>query len=149
MFKSARLSDTNTSHNYRKKIHRISTGSKKLDELLLGGIETHAITEFYGASSTGKTQLCHTLAVIATEPEASSKALYVDTNGTFRPERILSIARARGLDIAHTLSNIIYARTMTSQHQLFLIEHVSSLIKKEKMKIRLLIVDSAIANYRV
>lgn len=145
MSKSTRFSNNS---NYRKKIDRISTGSKYLDDLLLGGIETHAITEFYGASSTGKTQLCHTLAVIATEPEAISKALYIDTNGTFRPERIVSIARARGLDIGHTSNNILYARAMTSQHQRLLIEQLTSLIEKKRMKIRLLVVDSAIANYR-
>jgi DNA repair protein RadA len=145
LFKSARPPNNS---NYRKKIDRISTGSKKLDDLLLGGIETHAITEFYGASSTGKTQLCHTLAVIATELEAVSKSLYVDTNGTFRPERIVSIARARGLDIAHTSANILYTRAMTSQHQQLFIEQLTSRIEKGNMKIRLLVVDSAIANYR-
>ena len=45
----------------RKSLLRCSTGSKALDELLLGGIETQAITEFYGKFVSGKSQICHTL----------------------------------------------------------------------------------------
>jgi DNA repair protein RadA len=60
-------------------IKRISTGSKSLDSLLGGGIETHSVTEFFGKHGSGKTQLCHTLSVIVTEDTAAgglkSKAL--------------------------------------------------------------------------
>lgn len=63
----------------RSRVLRISTGSKSLDELLLGGIETQAITEFFGASGTGKTQICHALAVMATKVGLQGNLVFVDT----------------------------------------------------------------------
>lgn len=79
---------------YSKQIKRISTGSKKLDDLLLGGIETHAITEFYGFAGAGKSQVCYTLAVIAAQNKKNGKAntvIYIDTEGKFKPERLVTI----------------------------------------------------------
>src|ERR687892_640791 len=102
---------------YSKQIKRISTGSKKLDDLLLGGIETHAITEFYGAPGSGKTQMCYTLAVMAAQNEKNEKVIYIDTEGKFRPERLVTIACLRGLDISTKmwLSNILHVNAMTSR----------------------------------
>ena len=86
----------------RKSMLRCSTGSRALDELLLGGIETQAVTEFYGEFGSGKSQICHTLCATARQPIESggmdSGVIYIDTEGTFRPERLEQIARARGLD---------------------------------------------------
>ncbi len=86
----------------RKSLLRCSTGSSTLDELLLGGIETQAVTEFYGEFGSGKSQICHTLCAIARQPIESggldSSTIYIDTEGTFRPERVQEIARARGFD---------------------------------------------------
>lgn len=83
-------------HRQRGDLIMISTGSKNLDELLGGGIETGAITELFGEFRTGKTQLCHTLAVICQLPldmgGGEGKCLYIDTEGTFRPERLLAVA---------------------------------------------------------
>src|SRR5215208_7221371 len=85
----------------RKALMRCSTGSHALDELLLGGIETQAVTEFYGEFGSGKSQICHTLSAIATQPTEAGGlnggVIYVDTEGTFRPERLNQIARAREL----------------------------------------------------
>ena len=132
-----------------KQIKRISTGSKNLDDLLLGGIETHAITEFYGAAGSGKSQLCHTLTVIAAQ---SAKVIYVDTEGKFRPERLVTIACSRGLDIHVTnrnwLSNILYVKAMTSYQQELLNNSLNPLLENEERSISLLIVDSIINNYR-
>lgn len=93
---------------------RISTGVRSLDDLLEGGIEVGSITEFIGEFGAGKTQICHQLSVMVQLPKdkggLNARALYVDTEGTFRPERIVQIARARGLDPEKTLENIIYAR---------------------------------------
>ena len=50
-------------HQKRSEIIQVTTGSKELDKLLQGGIETGSITEIFGEFRTGKTQLCHTLAV--------------------------------------------------------------------------------------
>ncbi|MCK4238931.1 MAG: hypothetical protein KAX33_07415, partial [Candidatus Lokiarchaeota archaeon] len=77
----------------RRLLKRISTGSSNLDEVLAGGIETRALTEFFGEYRTGKTQIMHQLCVNVQLPEEkgglSGKALYIDTEGTFRPERII------------------------------------------------------------
>ena len=85
----------------------IKTGSQELDELFGGnGIETKAITQFYGQSATGKTQLCHTLCVTVQQLQTNYKTLYLDTEGTFRSERIAEIAKARGLDPNKALQNV-------------------------------------------
>ena len=86
----------------RKSMLRCSTGSKSLDELLLGGIETQAVTEFYGEFGSGKSQICHTLCAMAKQPISEEGldggAIYIDTEGTFRPERLQQIAESRGFD---------------------------------------------------
>ena len=83
----------------RKSMLRCSTGSRALDELLLGGIETQAVTEFYGEFGSGKSQICHTLCATARQPIESggmdSGVIYIDTEGTFRPERLEQIAESR------------------------------------------------------
>eukprot|EP00122_Pirum_gemmata_P010996 Pgem_evm1s10182 len=83
-------------HQRRSEIIQISTGSKELDNMLNGGIETGSITEIFGEFRTGKTQLCHTLAVTCQLPidngGGEGKCLYIDTEGTFRPERLLATA---------------------------------------------------------
>src|SRR5919106_2603570 len=137
---------------YRKQIKRISTGSKNLDDLLLGGIETHAITEFYGSPGAGKSQLCHTLAVMAAQKKKNGKVIYIDTEGKFRPERLVTIACSRGLvmDTTNWLSNILHVNAMTSyqQEQVFLNNSLNSLLENEQRATSLLIVDSIINNYR-
>lgn len=50
-------------HQKRSELVMLTTGSKELDNLLRGGIETGSITEIFGEFRTGKTQICHTLAV--------------------------------------------------------------------------------------
>ena len=104
----------------RKSMHRCSTGSKALDELLLGGIETQAVTEFYGEFGSGKSQICHTLCVTARQPTSScgldSGTIYIDTEGTFRPERVEQIARARGLDHIQVLRGVFQSARSTIVH---------------------------------
>src|SRR5271157_3413766 len=98
----------------RKAIDRVSTGSKNLDDLLGGGIESWAMTEFYGEFGSGKTQICHTLCVMVQGPKGQGGldggAVYIDTEGTFRPERIAQIAEARDLKPDEILSKILVAR---------------------------------------
>jgi DNA repair protein RadA len=137
----------NNGSKSRSKVLRISTGSESLDHLLLGGIETNAVTEFFGASGTGKTQICHTLAVMAATTELQNNVFFVDTQGTFRPERIVSIADARNFNSDKILSKILYMNAMTSHQQELTIDRIMSNIKKYK-NTRLLIVDSVIGNYR-
>ena len=134
----------------RQAIDRISTGSKNLNDLLSGGIETQAITELYGEYGSGKTQICHTLCVKVQMPKEqgglSSGAIYIDTETTFRPERIAEIAETYNLEPEDILSKIIVAKAYNSAHQELIVREVGRLIEKEK--IRLLIVDSAVAHYR-
>ena len=80
----------------------ISTGSEDLDGLLAGGIETGSMTEIFGEFRTGKTQICHTLCVTCQRPldcgGAEGKAIYVDTEGTFRPQKLVAIAERFGMN---------------------------------------------------
>ena len=134
----------------RKNVEKISTGCKALDNLLLGGVETEAITEFIGEFGAGKTQICHQLAIMVQLPlddgGLNGKAVYLDTEGTFRPERIVQIANAKGLNHEEVLENIIYARVYNTDHQMFLIRKIFDLIDEENIK--LVIVDSLISNFR-
>ena len=135
---------------YNKRKDRISTGSKSFDDLLGGGIETKAVTEVYGEFGTGKTQLCHTLCIMVQQPVSEggldAKAIYVDTENTFRPERIVSIAQARALDPQKALENVIVAKAYNSAHQELIIDEAGSVV--EDNNARLIIVDSAVAHYR-
>ena len=86
----------------RKNTVYLSTGSKNLDTLLGSGIETGSITELFGEFRTGKTQLCHTLCVTCqlpiSEGGGAGMAMFIDCEGTFRPERLVPIAQRFGLD---------------------------------------------------
>ncbi|MCS7113204.1 MAG: DNA repair and recombination protein RadA [Candidatus Bathyarchaeota archaeon] len=134
----------------RSKVKRITTGSKALDELLNGGIETQTITEFYGEYGTGKSQLCHQLCVNVQLPEdeggLDGAAMYIDTEHTFSIERIIQMGRFRGLNPDSVLKRIIYAEALSSDHQILLVEKCDEVIKKHGVK--LLIVDSLTAHFR-
>jgi DNA repair protein RadA len=123
---------------------RLSTGSKHLDDLLSGGLETGAITQFYGASNTGKTHLCHLLCVVLPSPY---QAIYMDTEGSFREERIQSIATARGLDWTNILSNIQVLQPKDSKQQESHIKNTCSIVKSSNSRVKLLIVDSMMFHY--
>jgi DNA repair protein RadA len=136
----------------RKEVLNITTGSKMLDNLLGGkGIETKAITECYGAFGSGKSQLGFTLAVRTQLPTdmggANGKAVFIDTEGTFRPERIRQIAGGLGLNPENVLKNIFVARAFNSDHQILLIDKVNEMIKNGE-PIKLIVVDSLTAHFR-
>ena len=136
----------------REEVSRITTGSKQLNDLLGGkGLETKAITEVFGAYGSGKTQIGLTLAVNVQLPldkgGVEGKAVYIDTEGTFRPERIKQIAEAKGLNSESVLKNILVARAFNSDHQILLIDKVGELIKNGE-PIRLVIIDSLTAHFR-
>ena len=134
----------------RQAIERISTGTKNLDDLLGGGIETQAVTEIYGEYGTGKTQICHTLCVMVQLPKdkggLNAGAIYIDTENTFRPERIYHIAEIKSLDPNDVLEQVIVAKAYNSAHQELILEDVGTIIEKNNPK--LLVVDSAVAHYR-
>jgi len=135
----------------RSEVIKINTGSKNLNTLLGGGVETRAMTEAYGAFGSGKSQLAHQLAVNVQLPiekgGANGKAVWIDTESTFRPERIKQMCESLGLDFTKTLKNIFVARAFNSDHQILLVDKVSELIKNGE-PIRLLIVDSLTAHFR-
>jgi DNA repair protein RadA len=134
----------------RKNIGKLTTGSKSLDDLLGGGIETQAITEAHGAFGSGKSQLAHQLAVNVQLPVdkggLEGKALFIDTEQTFRPERIQHMAESLGLDPKKVLDNIFAARAYNSDHQIVLAEKAEEILKKENIK--LIVVDSLTAPFR-
>ncbi len=134
----------------RQTVLRLATGSKALDELLGGGLETQTITEFYGEYGSGKSQVCHQLCVNVQLPPGqgglNGGVLYIDTENTFRTERIVQMAKNLGLDPESVAKNIIVAEAYTSDHQMFLLEKSDSIIKENN--IRLIIVDSLTAHFR-
>ena len=135
---------------HRKNIARITTGSQELDDLLGGGLETGCVTEFFGEFRTGKTQIAHQLCVnVQLKREQGGlegRALYIDTEGTFRPERIIQMAEGLDLDYNEVLKNIIFGRAYNSDHQVLLIKEAANLIKEKNIKI--IIVDSVIGHFR-
>ncbi|XP_035775112.1 DNA repair protein RAD51 homolog A-like [Anopheles albimanus] len=137
-------------HQKRSEIIQLTTGSKELDKLLGGGIETGSITEMFGEFRTGKTQLCHTLAVTCQLPVSQNggegKCLYIDTEGTFRPERLLATAERFKLVGADVLDNVAYARAYNTDHQLQLLMLASAMMVESRYA--LIIVDSATSLYR-
>ncbi|EQD74432.1 DNA repair and recombination protein RadA, partial [mine drainage metagenome] len=97
-----------------------------MDELLGGGVETQAITEFSGEFGSGKTQLAHQIAVNVQLPAAQGglegEVVYIDTESTFRPERVVDMAKAAGVDPQETLGHIHVARAFNSNHQMLLVQ---------------------------
>jgi len=135
---------------HRKNIARITTSSQELDDLLGGGVETGSLIEFFGEFRTGKTQIMHQLCVNVQLHEnkggIEGKALYIDTEGTFRPERIIQMAEGLDLDHKIVLKNIIFGRAYNSDHQILLIKEAVNLIKEQNIK--LIVVDSLIGHFR-
>eukprot|EP00184_Porphyridium_aerugineum_P006950 CAMPEP_0184693914 /NCGR_PEP_ID=MMETSP0313-20130426/2016_1 /TAXON_ID=2792 /ORGANISM="Porphyridium aerugineum, Strain SAG 1380-2" /LENGTH=366 /DNA_ID=CAMNT_0027152089 /DNA_START=99 /DNA_END=1199 /DNA_ORIENTATION=- len=140
----------NEFHQKRQDILMLSTGSTELDKLLGGGVETGSITELFGEFRTGKTQLCHTLCVTCqlgvSFGGAEGKAMYIDAEGTFRPERLVAIATRFGVDPQAVLDNVAYARAYNSDHQLQLLNTACAMMSESRYA--LIIVDSATALYR-
>lgn len=139
----------------RLEIGKLTTGSTSFDDLLGGGLETQALTEFYGEFGSGKTQIAHQLAVnVQLPPEnggLNGSVIIIDTENTFRPERIKDMAEGASLDPDEILKNIHVARAYNSNHQILLVDKAQrlaeELIETEK-PVRLLIVDSATAHFR-
>ena len=134
----------------RQNVARLTTGSKVLDKLVDGGLETQTITEFYGEYGCGKSQFCHQLCVNVQLPVEkgglNGGVLYIDTENTFRLERIVQMSTHLGLDPEEVVKNIIYAEAYTSDHQMFLLENADEIIKANNIK--LIIIDSLTAHFR-
>jgi len=134
----------------RAKVGHLTSGSKTFDELLGGGFETQSITELYGEYGSSKTQIAHQLCVSVQLPleqgGLNSHAFFIDTENTFRPERIIQMANALELDPDEVLEKIHVARAYNSSHQMLLVDKVKELSKETPAS--LLIVDSLTAHFR-
>ncbi len=134
----------------RKARKYITTGSHNLDELLKGGVATQAVTEFYGEFGSGKTQICHTLAVNVQLPEEQGGlgkgAIYIDTENTFSPDRITEIAYHRGLDPNEVLKRIIVGTPYNTVILLNMVKKLPELIKK--YDVGFIAIDSAVGPFR-
>jgi len=141
----------------RKGVRKLRTRVPELDDLLGGGFETQAITEMYGEFGSGKSQIVHQMAVnvqlAEEEGGLSGSAIYIDTENTFRPERIEQMVIGLGLDAdpAEFLENIHVARAHTSDHQVLMLdtarERAAELRESDK-PVRLFIIDSLTSHFR-
>jgi DNA repair protein RadA len=135
----------------RKNLLKCTTGSSNLDSFLKGGIETQAMTEIAGEFGSGKSQICYTLCVTANMPTnkegLGGNVIFIDTENTFRPERINQIAENRGItDPEQILRNIYVCKIFNSGHLELIIQNLGKSI--QEYKARLVIVDSIISLHR-
>jgi len=142
----------------RKNVRKLKTLVPELDALLGGGFETQAITELYGEFGSGKSQIVHQMAVNVQLPEEagglSGSCVFIDTENTFRPERIEQMVNGLGMDIPPAqefLDHIHVARAHTSDHQMLMVENAKELandLRDSEKPVRLFIVDSLTAHFR-
>jgi DNA repair protein RadA len=152
--KAAKI-DFKTAHEVkerRKDVGKITVGSEAFNEIIGGGgIETQSITEVYGEFGTGKSQIAHEIAVTVQLPEEQGgldgECVFIDTENTFRPERVGQIADFFGLDYEEMLHKIHIARAFNSSHQILMADKVNELVQSGT-NIRLVIVDSLMAHFR-
>jgi DNA repair protein RadA len=157
---------------HRKKIGKIKFRIDAFDEMMGGGIETQSITEFYGEFGSGKSQFTHQLAVMAQlTPEnggAGGSAIFIDTEDSFRPERIREMVlgleddviesemEARGVDteddlVRDVLEHIDVANAFNTDHQILLAEKTMEIANRKAetdRPVRLLVVDSLTGHFR-
>ena len=131
----------------RAKVMKISTNAPGLDAILGGGFETGCITECFGQYGSAKTQIAHQLCVMLQKADPTAVAVYIDTENTFRPERIMQFAKGQGLDEKEVLRNIKVARAFNSDHQMLLADKVKDIIA-QGTNVKLVIVDSLTAHFR-
>jgi DNA repair protein RadA len=131
----------------RNNIIKLKTGVSAFDMMMGGGFETGAITECFGQYGSSKTQIAHVLCVTCQIEDPDAIAVFIDTENTFRPDRIQQLSIGVGLDPEKVLKNIRVARAFNSDHQMLLAEKVEELIKNGD-KVRLVVVDSLTAHFR-
>ncbi len=139
----------------RKLVGKLTTGSTSLDELLGGGIESQSITEFYGEFGSGKTQLCLQLSVNCTLPKAEKgfggSVVWIDTENTYRPERVKQMAEERGYEADDVLKSVHVARAFNANHQILLVDKARELaneLRDTDRPVRLVVVDSVTSHFR-
>lgn len=145
----------------RNKLTRFATGAESFDDLLDGGFETQAITELVGEFGAGKSQVCHTLCVAASKLIENNRRdnnknsdkrspagtiIFVDSENTFRADRVHQIAEQRGLDPLPILKKIFHCKVYSSEHLETVIDGLDKSI--EQYNVKLVIIDSIISLHR-
>jgi DNA repair protein RadA len=130
----------------RRRLVKITTGSQSFDIFLGGGIETQALTEVAGEFGSGKSQLCYTLCATTNMSNENNGVIFIDTENTFRAERIHQIAESRGLDAEEILKRISVCRIYYSSHLEAIVRSLAKYI--EQFRARLVIIDSIISLHR-
>ncbi|HIH06421.1 TPA: DNA repair and recombination protein RadA [Candidatus Thalassarchaeaceae archaeon] len=134
----------------RKTVQKLTSGTASIDELLGGGFETQSICEVFGEFGSGKTQIGHQLAVNTILPLSqgglNGEVFYIDTEDTFRPERIAQMAEAVGMSPQDALDRIHVARAYNSAHQMLLVDEIKRMSKS--IDVKLVIVDSLTSHFR-
>lgn len=131
----------------RDKIKKISSGCSNFDSILDGGFESGCITEVYGQFGVGKSQLSHLLVVRALLEDKGNKAIFLDTENTFRPDRIKDFAVANGVDPDEALDRIYVTRAYNSEHQILLTDEIEKMLQKDNT-FRIIVVDSLTSHFR-
>ena len=134
----------------RREVQKLSSMVQSIDDLLAGGFETQSLVEVYGEFGSGKTQIGHQLAVNCTMPieqgGLDGDVFYIDTEDTFRPERITQMARGLDLDPDQVLARIHVARAYNSAHQMLLVDEIKRMSKG--LNVKMIIVDSLTSHFR-
>jgi DNA repair protein RadA len=136
--------------NIDENIEMFTSGSKELDRILGGGVQTGKLTEVFGPFKSGKTNMAHTIAVTVQLPHdhggLNGSVAYIDTENTFSKDKIKRIAKRFGLDPSKTLARVFHARIYSSDHQDQMILKAESLCKEKN--VRLVVLDSLMALLR-
>lgn len=119
----------------------ISTGSNRLDQALNGGVHGGILTDFFGESGSGKTQLCHQLSVNAVKNSREGVVAYIDTASGFRPERLREMAEGKGLDPESITRRVFVVSPRSVSQQLQELEAL------RKLNPILIVVDNLIVNF--
>lgn len=123
-----------------------STGSKRLDNLLQGGIRSREITEFVGEFAAGKTESLLTTLVVNLPVRPDCTAIWFDTEESFSDRRVTQIATERGINAEGILERTIYTPIWHTQHFEEMIYQADSILKARNVKI--IFVDSLVASLR-
>ena len=134
-------------YSTKKSSHKIGTGCESFDTMLDGGFESGTLIEVYGETAAGKTQLSHLITTRALLEDKDNKAIYIDTENTFRQSRIKDFSEANGIDFDDAMDRIYVARAYNSDHQMLLIDEVERMLQQDNTY-KILVVDSLTSHFR-
>lgn len=121
------------------------SGSERLDSLLGGGYRAGTLTEVFGRSNSGKSQLAMQAALEA--GRVGHRTFYLDTEGSFRPERLEQIAFARGWETRGLLERVLYVRCDSAAEQMEAVRRMQG--RAATSSCRLVVIDTLTRNFSV